>query len=242
MTTPAFGLSTPARLTIGRGNAHRSICNRRTRGARNARVVRASAGPAEMLASGDFLERIRAINRLGELGSQSARLAAILPVAAEDPNPQVRYAAVSHLAGFDGALLSDKEKQDVLGVVRFILVNDAESSCQSGAADVIAGLRLADGFDDLVDAFQRTQDWMLKFSIAAGLGELGDPRAFDFLTAILESDADTDTLLISAALGALGELGDARAMPTIEKFIESEDSSVRERASIARSLLVASDA
>lgn len=197
---------------------------------------------AEQLASADFLERIRGINRIEEISTTSDRVSALVPMATEDPIQQVRYAAIARISNFDHEELSSQDAEKVLAAARFVLLNDKEPSCQSGAADLIAGLKLSDGFDDLVDTFNRTTDWMLKFSIAAGLGEMGDPKAFGFLTEILEDNKEgQDLLLITAALGALGELGDKRGIPVIEKYLENEDASIRERASIAHGLLLAKE-
>lgn len=197
-----------------------------------------SSDVTQLLQSEDFLERIRGINRIDELPSISEKLSSLVPVATSDSNQQVRYAAISRLSNLDVSGMSKQEADTVLDAARYVLLNDKEPSCQSGAADLIAGLKLTDGFDDLVDAFNRTSDWMLKFSIAAGMGEMGDPKAFDFLTSILEdTDGGTDILLTTAAIGALGELGDIRGLAVIEKFLNSDEVSIRERATIAHGVL-----
>lgn len=201
----------------------------------------AESSATEQLNSPDFLERVRGINRIDEIETTSDRISALIPLAIEDPNQQVRYAAISRISNFDHTKLSEDDSEKVLTAARYVLSNDKESSCQSGAADVIAGLKLNDGFDDLVDAFNRTSDWMLKFSIAAGLGEMGDPKAFDFLTAILGNSQGDDFLLTAAAIGALGELGDRRGLPVVEKYLDNEDSSVKERAKIAYNLLLGTE-
>lgn len=193
----------------------------------------------KQLGSDDFLERIRGINRIEEISAVSDRLSVLVPIATEDPNQQVRYAAISRISNFDAASLSDDDGRRVLDAARSVMLNDKESSCQSAAADLIAGLKLKDGFDDLVDMFNRTSDWMLKFSIAAGLGEMGDPKAYDFLVSVLNNEEEQDFLLIAAAIGALGELGDKRGIAVVEKFLSNEDSSIQERAKIAHSMLTA---
>ncbi|CAN8064193.1 unnamed protein product [Agarophyton chilense] len=192
----------------------------------------------EMLVSSDSLERIRGINRSSELKSTSDIVFRLVPIATSDGNQQVRYVAISRLAGLEPSSLSDDDKESLLTAARFILVNDKEPTCQAGAADLIAGLRLSEGFDDLVDTFNTTSDWMLKFSIAAGLGEMGVPKAFDFLVSILDSESEENFLLVSAAIGSLGELGDERALPMIERYLVSEEQSIKERAVIAHEMLV----
>lgn len=189
-----------------------------------------------LLESSDYIDRIRGVNRSGEIGDVHDRIQALLPIAGGDPNGQVRFCSLSHLASLKRDAISDEDAASVLEVVREVLSSDVESSCRSGAADVIAGLRLRDGFDDLVACFRASGDWMLKFSIAAGMGELGDPRAFDFLSSILDDEA-SDELLITATVGALGDLGDMRALPLIERYMQSDEPSVKERARIAHSML-----
>lgn len=188
--------------------------------------------------SADYIERIRAINRVEETTFTSLEIQQLVKLVTDDGNQQVRYAAISRLSNLDSTRLSADDSRNVLHAARYALANDKEPSCKAGAADLIAGLQLTDGFDDLIDTFAATDDWMLKFSIAAGLGEMGDPRAFDFLKGVLETDVDEqEFLLITAAIGSLGELGDDRALPVIEKFLKHEDSSIQERAQIAYDVL-----
>lgn len=191
----------------------------------------------EQLNSTDFLERIRAINRIEEIDETSERIGALIPLATEDSNQQVRYAAISRLSNLGASAVSEVDGDRVLNAARSVLMNDRESSCQAAAADLIAGLKLKKGFEDLVECYGRTDDWMLKFSIAAGMGEMGDGRAFDFLKGILEGERN-DPLLVAASIGALGELGDERAVPVVERYLESEDDSVKERAIIAHRILI----
>lgn len=192
----------------------------------------------EQLCSKDFLERIRGINRIDEIETASDQIEALLPIATEDPNQQVRYAAISRMSSLDETKLSAAETERVLAACRFVLVNDSETQCQAGAADAIAGLKLLGGFEDLVNTFERTDDWMLKFSIAAGMGEMGDARAFGFLTGVLEKLDESDMLLLAAVIGALGELGDQRGLEVVERYLENEDSAVKERANIAHRMLL----
>lgn len=194
----------------------------------------------EQFASPDYLQRIRAINRVEQSTSTNTQVDELVRLAKDDQNPQVRYAAISRLSNLDSARLSDDSANAVLQVARHALEHDKEPSCKAGAADLIAGLKLTEGFDDLINIFNTTDDWMLKFSVAAGLGEMGDARAFDFLAKILEDGGEeADFLLITAAIGSLGELGDKRALPAIEKYLDHKDSSIQERAQIAHAMLSA---
>lgn len=205
-------------------------------GARQGHVRMADAGSVtKQIESEDFLERIRAVNRMDELGV-SERVAALVRMATADKNQQVRYAALGRLAGMLPGDVSVEDKQVVLDAARLVLLNDKEVSCQAVAADVIAGMKLTEGFEDLVAAFERSSDWMLRLSIAAGMGEMGDERAFEFLKGVLEGEGDP--LLMAAALGAVGELGDERGVAVVERFLESEDVSIRERAAMAHNNLL----
>jgi len=53
---------------------------------------------------------------------------------------------------------------------------------------------------------------LVKFSIIATLGELGDPRSFELLTEALTSEND---LVQTAAISSLGDLGDMQAIPLL---------------------------
>ena len=196
-----------------------------------------SSSAETLLNSSDYIERIRGVNRVGEITQIHEQVAALLPLASKDPNGQVRFCALSHLASLSGDSLDADDARSILETIRYVLVNDKDSSCVSGAADVIAGLKLQDGFDDLVKAFKESSDWMLRFTIAAGMGELAHPSAYEFLTEILKSTEQEDSLLYTAAIGALGDLGDKRAIPVIEGFRDSNDFAVKERAGIALAML-----
>lgn len=186
----------------------------------------------EQLSSEDFLERIRGINRIDEVDTVTDRIGLLIPIATDDPNQQVRYAAISRLSNFNSEDITPEDSSKVLSAARYLILNEKEPSCQAGAADCIAGLKLMDGFDDLVQLYETTEDWMLKMSITAGLGEMGAPRAFEFLKDVLDEE-NPDLLLVATTIGSLGELGDKRAVDVVSKYLDADDSAVRERAAIA---------
>lgn len=190
----------------------------------------------------DYMERIRSITRVDELPSIAEQVAHLVPLATEDANQQVRYAAISRLSNLDASRLSEEDGKTVLQAARHALKEDKEPSCQAAAADLIAGLRLYDGFDDLVTTFNETSDWVLKFSIAAGVGEMHHPQSYEFLQGVLEhySEDSNDALLIAAAIGALGDLGDERGVSVVEKYLDHPDSSIQDRARIAHDRLSSS--
>lgn len=200
-----------------------------------------ASSPAELLQSDDYVERIRGVNRSSEVSDPHARVALLLPLVTSDPASQVRFCALSHLSAIGAANLTESELSATLEAARAVLRDDKEASCRSGAADVIAGLRLKDGFSDLVDAFNADDDWMTRFSIVAGMGELAHPDAFEFLSGIVEDEESAEGLILTAAVGALGDLGDERGVALIKKFVENEDASVSERAKIALDMLEKKD-
>jgi HEAT repeat protein len=178
----------------------------------------------KLLNSPDFGDRIQGLNQLRQLDSSLA-FGMIQPLI-RDANPRVRYAAVSQLDSLG------KENLDIaLELLRDRLYNDSEVDVQAAAADAIGGLKLTAAFEDLQKYYQQTSEWLLKFSILAALGELGDPRGFSLLEAALTSD---NTLIQTAAISSLGELGDGRAIPLLLPFAENEDWQIRYR--LAQSL------
>ena len=173
----------------------------------------------ELLNSEDFGIRIRGLNQLREIESETA-FAMVQPLITDD-NTRVRYAAVSQLDTLGG---NNKDKS--LAMLRDRLFNDPEPDVQAAAADAIGGLKLVEAFEDLANVYHNTSEWLVQFSIIAALGELGDPRGFDLLEEALNSD---NNLLQTAAIGSMGELGDIRAIPLLSTFVDSEDWQIRYR-------------
>jgi hypothetical protein len=208
-------------------------------------IVCASAAGSESeedgLLSEDYITRIYAVKDMRtRYSTLSEQVGGLVNVLSGDSNPQVRYMAVTQLSTLDRDALSDKDKEAILAAALVALKDDSDSSCQSGAADAIAGLGLVGGFDSLVEAFNAANgsDWMLRFSIAASIAELGHPRCYEFLVDVLEAANPTgDELLITAVLGGLGELRNTQALPIIEKYLDNPDKSIKERAAIAHELL-----
>jgi HEAT repeat protein len=156
-----------------------------------------------LLEAEDFGQRLRGVNQLRELEPATA-FDLIQPVIT-DSNVRVRYAAVSQLSSLGG-----QDREVSLQVLRDRLNNDPETDVKAAAADSLAALKLTEAFEDMQSVFNGTQEWLLQFSIAAALGELGDPRGFELLQNAIQSENE---LVRTAAIGALGELGDPRAVP-----------------------------
>lgn len=173
----------------------------------------------ELLSSEDFGKRLSGVNQLRTLDPDLA-FTMIQPAIA-DKNVRVRYAAVSQIA-----TLGKQNLTLALELLRRCLLEDPEPDVQAAAADSIGGLKLTTAFEDLQDLYHRSSEWLVKFSIIAALGELGDTRAFELLETALHSGTE---LVKAAAIGSLGELGDDRAIPLLLPLITDPDWQVRHR-------------
>ncbi|MGA7935144.1 MAG: HEAT repeat domain-containing protein [Kovacikia sp.] len=172
----------------------------------------------ELLASQDFGDRLLAVNQIRQLEPGAGF--ELLQTAIEDSNARVRYAAVSQMS-----VLGQQNPPQAMTILRGRL-HDSEMDVQAAAADSIAALKLTDAFEDLQQLYHTTSEWLVKLSIIAALGEMGDGRAFDMLADALNSDNE---LLQTVAIGSLGELGDERAVQLLTPFATSPDWQIRYR-------------
>lgn len=172
-----------------------------------------------LLQSDNFGDRLSAINQMRQLDPAVAF--ELIQPAVMDKNVRVRYAAVSQLS-----VLGQQNLSLALNLLRQALLEDPEQDVQAAAADSLGALRLTDAFTDLQAVYDRSPDWLVKFSIVAALGELGDPRAFELLKSALQSDNE---LVKTAAIGALGELADERAIAVLLPYVSDPDWQVRHR-------------
>lgn len=179
----------------------------------------------QLLASEDLGDRLRAVNQMRELDPTIAF--GLILQACTDSSPRVRYAAVSQMDS-----LGSCDRQKSLEVLRNALLNDPEADVQAAAADALGGLKLTEAFEELQSIYETTDEWLVKFSIVAALGELGEPRGFELLVSALQSDIQ---LVSTAAIGALGDLGDERAIPILLSYVEADDWQVRHRVTHALS-------
>lgn len=172
----------------------------------------------ELLGSADFGDRLRAVNQIRQLDPSIAY--DLITTATTDAHPRVRYAAVSQLASLGTQNLPETAK-----ILRDCLT-DPETDVQAAAADSLGALHLHEAFDDLQHLYHRSREWLVKFSIVAALGELGDQRAFPLLQDALSSDNE---LVRTAAIGSLGELGDSRAIALLTPLARDPDWQIRYR-------------
>ena len=173
----------------------------------------------QLLSSEDLGDRLRAVNQIRELEPSIGF--ELIQSAVNDSNARVRYSAVSQLDTLGGQDLDLS-----LNILRDRLLNDPEPDVQAAAADCLGALKLHTAFEDLQQIYQTSNEWLVKFSIIATLGELGDPRAFDLLKIALASDND---LIQTAAISSMGELGDVQAVSLLAPYATHSDWQIRYR-------------
>ena len=187
----------------------------------------------QMLSSDDLGDRLRAVNQIRELEDTQVAFE-LIQTAVNDRNARVRYSAISQMDTLGG-----QDLQTSLTVLRDRLINDPEPDVQAAAADCLGALKLTESFDDLQQLYHNTSEWLVKFSIIATLGELGEPRSFDLLTDALSSD---NGLVQTAAIGSLGDLGDSQAVPLLIPYATNPDWQIRYRVVQALSKLGGTEA
>ena len=173
-----------------------------------------------MLSSEDLGDRLRAVNQIREL-EDTAIAFELAQSAINDRNARVRYSAVSQMDTLGG-----QDLQTALNLLRDRLLNDPEPDVQAAAADCLGALKLTEAFEELQQLYHNTPEWIVKFSIIATLGELGDPRSFDLLKEALNSGND---LVQTAAISSLGDLGDMRAVEVLIPYATNPDWQIRYR-------------
>ncbi|BAZ29123.1 HEAT repeat-containing PBS lyase [Cylindrospermum sp. NIES-4074] len=173
----------------------------------------------QLLSSEDLGDRLRAVNQIRNLEQPIAF--ELLQIAIADSHERVRYSAVSQLD-----TLGNQDLPLTLDILRDRLLNDTQYDVQAAAADCLGALKLQEAFEDLQELYHKTPEWLVKFSIIAALGELGDPRSFELLKQALSSDND---LIQTAAISSLGELGDPQAVPLLVPYVTNPDWQVRYR-------------
>lgn len=185
----------------------------------------------QMLSSPNLGDRLRAVNQARDL--EPAKAFEIIQIAMSDSNSRVRYSAVSQMD-----TLGNQNLELSLDLLRGLL-HDPEPDVQAAAADCLGALKLHDAFEDLQQLYHQTPEWLVKFSIIATLGELGDPRAFELLKQALFSEHE---LVQTAAISSLGELGDIQAIPLLAPFASNPDWQIRYRVAQALTRLGGAEA
>ncbi|KJH70745.1 phycobilisome degradation protein NblB [Aliterella atlantica] len=174
----------------------------------------------QMLSSEDLGDRLRAVNQIRELEDTKVAFE-LVQSASQDRNARVRYSAVSQMDTLGG-----QDLELSLHLLRDRLINDPEPDVQAAAADCLGALKLTQAYEDLQQLYHNTPEWLVKFSIVATLGELGDPRSLDLLTEALNSEND---LVQTAAISSLGDLGDKQAVELLIPYASNADWQIRYR-------------
>lgn len=186
----------------------------------------------QLLVSEDLGDRLRAVNQIRQLEPTIGF--ELIQNAINDSNSRVRYSAVSQ---FD--TLGGQDLDLSLSILRDRLLNDPEPDVQAAAADCLGALKLKAAFEDLQQLYQTSNEWIVKFSIIATLGELGDLRSFELLQQALSSDNE---LVQTAAISSLGDLGDTQAVPLLAPYATNPDWQIRYRVAQALGRLRSTDA
>lgn len=171
------------------------------------------------LASSNLSDRLRAVNQIRALPIDQGF--ELIQIAINDNNPRVRYAAVSQMDQ-----LGHHDRARSLAILQYCLLEDSEADVQAAAADSLAALKLTEAFDNLATVFRTSSEWLVRFSIVAALGELGDPRGFELLREALASSHELERL---GAVGSLGELGDPAAIELLLPLTSDPDWQIRYR-------------
>ncbi|MBD2340668.1 HEAT repeat domain-containing protein [Calothrix sp. FACHB-156] len=185
----------------------------------------------QLLGSENLGDRLRGVNQIRDL--EPAIAFELIQTAVSDSNARVRYSAVSQMDTF-----GTQDSELSLSILRELL-KDPEPDVQAAAADCLGALKLTSAFDDLQQLYDASPEWLVKFSIIATLGELGDPRGFELLQQALTSDNE---LIQSAAISSFGELGNTGAIPLLAPYAQNPDWQVRYRVAQAMSRLGGADA
>lgn len=172
----------------------------------------------QLLSSKDFGDRLRGVNQLRHL--EPAIAYELAQPAIADANARVRYVAVSQMSR-----LGTQNPAEALAILRRLLA-DPEPDVQAVAADALGALKLTEAFGDLEKLYRTTSEWLVKFSIVAALGELGDARGFALLEDALQSEQE---IIQMVAIGSLGELGDLRAVSLLSPYASSAEWQIRYR-------------
>ncbi|MEA5598584.1 phycobilisome degradation protein NblB [Rivularia sp. UHCC 0363] len=172
----------------------------------------------QKLASEDLGDRLRGVNEIRQL--DPAIGFELVQSAIKDKNARVRYSATSQFDTLGG---QDLDKS--LSILRGLL-QDPEADVQAAAADCLGGLKLVAAFDELEQLYQSTGEWIVKLSVIAALGELGEPRGFEMLKQALSEEND---LVKTAAISSMGELGNTQAVSVLAPYAANSDWQIRYR-------------
>lgn len=173
----------------------------------------------QLLTSEELGDRLRGVNQLRQI--EPAIAFELIQTVIKDKDSRVRYAAVSQMSNLGKQNLTISQ-----GILRDCLFKDPEIDVQAAAADALGALKITQAFDDLLKIYHNTTEWLLKLSIVAATGEMGEPKAFSLLEDALNSENE---LIQITAIIALGELGNLEAIPLLKPFAVHSDWQIRHR-------------
>ena len=173
----------------------------------------------QLLISEELGDRLSGVNQLRQIEPSIAFELVQTPI--KDKDTRVRYAAVSQMSSLGEQNLTISQE-----ILCECLLKDPEPDVQAAAADAMGALKMTQAFDDLLQVYQNTPEWLVKLSIVAAVGEIGEPKAFYLLEDALKSDNE---LIQTIAISALGELGNLEAIPLLKPFAIHSDWQIRYR-------------
>jgi HEAT repeat protein len=142
-------------------------------------------------------------------------LASLREVAPEEAVPLIKkvlYDEMLPVRSMAVFALGVKQTEECFPILVDLLANDADYDIRA--------------FEPLQRAFYEDTQWLVRFSAAVALGNLGDIRAKQVLLSALDSN---EAVIQQAAIAALGEI---KAVETVEKlltFVNSDDWLIRQR-------------
>lgn len=157
------------------------------------------------LGSADWIVRMHAAKALGRIRDARA-VDALLPLL-QDKVKAVREDVVAALA------LIGREAVDPLVAT---LVH-AEWLVRLHAVEALGKLRAKEAVDPLLDLTFNDPDAAVREDAVRALGEIGDPRAVDFLLVVIKTPG-----LRPIAIESLGKIGDRRAVPALVAVVTGE--------------------
>ena len=127
------------------------------------------------------------------------------------------------MAVFD---LGVKQTDECNPILVKLLESDPDYGIRADAAGALGYLEDPRAYEPLSRAFYEDTQWLVRFSAAVSLGNLGDIRAKNLLLQALDSN---ETVMHQAAIAAIGEIMAVDAIDDILRFANSEDWLVRQR-------------
>ncbi|NEQ35085.1 MAG: HEAT repeat domain-containing protein [Okeania sp. SIO3I5] len=173
----------------------------------------------QLLISKELGDRLRGVNQLRQI--EPALAFELIQTPIKDKDTRVRYAAVSQMSSLGEQNLTMSQE-----ILLDCLLNDPEPDVQAAAADALGALKITQAFDDLQQVYRDSPEWLVKLSIVAAVGEMGEPKALFLLEDALKSDNE---LIQTMAISALGELGNLEAIPLLKPFAVHSDWQIRYR-------------